>query len=88
VLTPIRPPIGGDVAEVDDMFGVKSVDKMGEPICLNGPKRQQKCLDPRRSDGEQRIQAHDSTVFPWTLFWGSRGDLRHVQGVGPPFEEL
>lgn len=63
--TPIRPLIGRDIAKVDDMFGVQSLDEGSEPVLLDLPNRHNQCPDSRRSDGQEGIQTHASTrVIP------------------------
>jgi hypothetical protein len=65
-------PIGADVAQVDDMFGMEAIDKGCEALSFDATDGQHQCLDPRRRDGQEGIERHyRPTVIP-TLGFSSR----------------
>lgn len=75
--TSIRPPIGGDVPEMDDMLTMQSVDERSKSICPDLAHGKEQRLHPRGSDGEQRVEAHPmaclvSSALSGALLWEIR----------------
>lgn len=74
-LTPMRTPVRADVAQVDDMFGAEAVDEAREAVSLYATDGKHQGLDPRRRDGQERIQRHGTA----STVCGSRA-YGHVEG--------
>lgn len=49
------------------MFGLEALDEGREPRSLDLPNGQDQSLDPRRGDGQQRIQTHNNRICPFPL---------------------
>lgn len=65
------------------MFVVQAVHKRDKSISLDLANRQEECLHPRGSDGEQRIQAHPRAWLAPALSSGIRSsDHDPMVGAG------
>jgi hypothetical protein len=78
----VRASIGRDVPQEDDALGIEARDEGGEALACDVADGQHEGLDPRRGDGQKRVDSHScAAVMPDV--WGKRRKSGGVEsGVG------
>lgn len=68
--TSIRPLIGADITEMDDMFALQLLEEEGKALCLDLADGDTQRLHPCGGDRQKGVCAHGSESIPPMLLGG------------------